>query len=173
MGSNPTQPTTNRTSVSVSTSCLGTPKPPKPCRLTQSTARTPEDQRLSTHTYRLPIVKERLCEMGPLAFVSSDRLPCRANAGGGVLQRKEIIRRGGKKCNPIRRIREHCRWHVNGSRCARLSARLAHPAKAHAARRGRARLRGSSVAGFGYFHLLCTHSQSAGFALISLSSRRA
>ena len=59
MESNPTQPTSNRTSVSVSTSCLGTPKPPKPCRFTQSTARTPEDQRLSTHTYRLPIVKER------------------------------------------------------------------------------------------------------------------
>ena len=69
MGSNPTQPTTNRTSVSVSTSCLGTPKPPKPCRLTQSTARTPEDQRLSTHTYRLPIVKEQAA---------------RENAGAGV-----------------------------------------------------------------------------------------
>jgi len=38
---------------------------------------------------------------------------------------------------------------------------------------GRARLRGSSIAGFGYFHLLCTHSQSAGLARISASRRRA
>jgi hypothetical protein len=58
MESNPTQPTSNRTSVSVSTSCLGTPRPPKPHR-SRSTARTPEDQRLSTHTYRLPIGKEQ------------------------------------------------------------------------------------------------------------------
>ena len=117
MESNPTQPTSNRTSVSVSTSCLGTPRPPKPHR-SRSTARTPEDQRLSTHTYRLPIVKERLCEMGPLAFVSSDRLPCRANAWGGVLQREQIIRCGGTKCNPVCRLRTRCRWRSNGSRSA-------------------------------------------------------
>jgi hypothetical protein len=38
------------------------PQAPKPHR-SRSTARTPEDQRLSTHTYRLPIVKEQAASL--------------------------------------------------------------------------------------------------------------
>src|SRR4029079_18408022 len=59
---NPPAPTSSRTRVHDPASAKG------PC--------------LSTHTYRLPIVKERDRNMGSLRSLSSDRLPCRANAFG-------------------------------------------------------------------------------------------
>ena len=84
---------------------------------------------------------------------------------------KKPTPRGASAC-VCARLPQRAKAHAARRIRVRLRA-LASRAKAQAARRGRLRLRGSSTAGLGYFHLLCTHSQSAGLALISLSSRRA
>ena len=67
----------------------------------------PRRPRLSTHTYRLLIVKERLRYMGSRSFASSDRLPCHAIARGEkcVQRRKRLYDFGLRSASSTQRNR--------------------------------------------------------------------
>jgi hypothetical protein len=159
-------------------SSLGTPPPPNSARPEDRAPPGARGPRLSTHTYRLLIVKERLRYMGPLVTVSSGRLPCRAITSGGVYVTEE-----GKYTTPAHQMQRKLRRLLQQERiprsraphvrarspmgdkfacCAKFRSTRAFPHR-HTLRAAAPRLRLSGfTAGLGYFHLLCTHSQSAG-----------